>query len=149
MSDRNTGSTPSHIPNCLALASREHEGGVVEGQQPAVDPAPDLNALLAQEQTAIMTAEATSDVEVRGEQREIAWQARGQVDLTPFPSREPHDFERPSPAAQSGRSRGMEQVVGESMRSSNRSSQWRRRWVLGTPKEEWERSITLMSTAAA
>lgn len=113
MSDRKTGSTPSHIPNRLALAPRENEGGAAGGQQPAADPDPDLNALLAQEQTAIMTAQATSDEEVRDEQREIARQARGQVDLTPFPSREPHDFERPLPAAQSGRLGRMEQVVAE------------------------------------
>jgi len=61
--------------------------------------APDLNALLAEEQTAIMTAEAAGDDRARDEQREIARQARGEVDLTPFPRREPHDFERPLPPA--------------------------------------------------
>lgn len=59
--------------------------------------APDLNALLAQEQTAIMAAEAASDEGGRDQQREIARQTRQQVDLTPFPRREPHDFERLSP----------------------------------------------------
>jgi hypothetical protein len=113
MSDRKAGSTPSHMPDRLALARQESEGSADHYRQQPPGSGPDLNALLAQEQTAIMTAEATSDEAVRDEQREIARQARGRVDLTPFPSREPHDFERPLPAAQSGRSGGMEQVVAE------------------------------------
>jgi len=60
--------------------------------------APDLNALLAQEQTAIMAAEAASDDGTRDQQREIARHAREQVDLTPFPRREAHDFTGLSPA---------------------------------------------------
>lgn len=64
--------------------------------------APDLNALLAQEQTAIMVAETTRDDGVRERQREIAHQARDLANLTPFPWREPHDFDRLPPAQSSG-----------------------------------------------
>ena len=59
---------------------------------------PDLNALLAQEQTAIMSAEAATEHGIRDEQRKIAKHARKLVDLTAFPSREPHDFEKVPPA---------------------------------------------------
>ena len=63
-----------------------------EHDMPDIKIVPDLNALLAQEQTAIMSAEAATEHGARDEQRKIARRARKLVDLTPFPSREPHDF---------------------------------------------------------
>ena len=80
-----------------SLERWENEGGGSDEHAPEVHA--DLNALLASEQTAIMSAEAATDEAHRLEQRTIARQVRDLVDLTPFPQRDPHDFDRlPLPA---------------------------------------------------
>lgn len=61
---------------------------------------PDLNALLSEEQSAIMRAEAATDVHVRDTERDSARHYRHLIDSTDFPAREPHDFEAIIPAQQ-------------------------------------------------
>jgi hypothetical protein len=94
MSDRKSAPRPSDIEGLGSLESSTNAGSSGDDPQPIDDPDSDLNALLAQEQTAIMSAEGAIDPGIRHEQREVARQVRTLVDLTPYPSREPHDFER-------------------------------------------------------
>jgi hypothetical protein len=69
------------------LESWEDDGGAGDGSS-------DLNSLLAQEQTAIMNEESATTPAGRDGHREEARRLRGLVELTAFPARAPHDFER-------------------------------------------------------
>lgn len=62
--------------------------------------AKDLNALLSDEQSAIMRAESATEDHARDEQRDAARHARAMIDLTEFPRRDPHDFDATTPAQQ-------------------------------------------------
>jgi hypothetical protein len=79
----------------LELESWENDGGACGGGTAANDRShSDLNSLLAQEQTAIMNEEAATTPAGREGHREEARRLRELVELTPFPARAPHDFER-------------------------------------------------------
>ncbi|QEH81205.1 hypothetical protein EIK56_25230 [Sphingomonas sp. C8-2] len=67
---------------------------------PKNQPAGDLNYLLAHEQKSIMRAEAATQPDVRDSEREAARGARRAIDLTAFPTRDPHDFDAITPAQQ-------------------------------------------------
>lgn len=98
MSDPKMAPPASAPRHRVALERWENEGGADDDPQRVPAPVTDLNALLAEEQTAIMSAEAATDPGLRDEQRNIAKRVRDLVDLTPFPPREPHDFDRLVPA---------------------------------------------------
>ncbi|QTH21963.1 hypothetical protein HRJ34_00015 [Rhizorhabdus wittichii] len=60
----------------------------------------DLNALLSDEQSAIMRAEAAGETKDRDQHRDNARSARALIDQTKFPRRDPHDFDATTPAQQ-------------------------------------------------
>jgi len=60
----------------------------------------DLNALLFDEQIAIMRAEAATEAHERDGHREAARRARALIDLTEFPGRDSHDSNATTPTQQ-------------------------------------------------
>lgn len=71
-----------------------HSNHAVVTSSPPPSYSDDLNALLAQEQTAIMRAEAATSAAGHEGHRLEALRLRHLVDLTPYPDRAAHDFTR-------------------------------------------------------